>query len=95
MKKTTVKKHRKALKYWRRFRRPTPKKWAKIRTTFSGISAALLAGASALNIAEIYMPENFNLVMGTAIAVTASIAAYAQAHDNIPDKKQKPKQQDL
>lgn len=86
MKKTIVKKHRRLFRFWRKFRRPTPKKWAKIRTTFSGISAALIAGATAVNAANIPMPEYFNAVIGSAIAITAAIAAYAQAHDDVPDK---------
>lgn len=86
MKPSTIKRHRYALRFWRKLKRPTPKKWARIRTTCSILSGCLIAGATALNKVNITMPENFNMILGSSIVVFTALAAFAQAHDDIPDK---------
>lgn len=86
MKVSTIRKHRRKLHFWRRFRRPTPRKWGQIRNASSVASGCLLAGMTALNQAQLSMPAVFNIAIGISIFFLTGLAAYAQAHDDIPDK---------
>jgi len=71
-------------KWWKKFKGPTPKKWARISKSFFSLSASVGGGWAAITTAGISLPEGVGKYIGIAIGVSAAIATFAQSQ-SVPE----------